>query len=89
VFHSRASTPQWRCSGAIPSRFDRVALEIELDHDRGLLADDPPVVPWLDRDGLRRGELASASVGITIWGSPLFCRLFKKIPRPPICLFPV
>ena len=39
-------------------------FEIELDHHDRFLADDPPVVSWLDRDDLWSTMLDDASVRI-------------------------
>ena len=41
----------------------RIALEVELDDDRRLVADDPAIVPGLHRDDGRSGVLAHAAVG--------------------------
>src|SRR5215471_4257279 len=42
----------------------RVAHEVDLDEHRRLVTDDPPVVPRLDRDDLRRGELQRLPVAV-------------------------
>ena len=45
-----------------PDAVRRIALEVEFDDDRRLVADDPAIVPRLDRDDRRRGVLAHAAV---------------------------
>ena len=47
-----------------PEPSDRVPLEIELDQDNRLAADDPAVMAGLDCDDLRRFVLDHATVGI-------------------------
>src|SRR5919109_1531693 len=47
-----------------PQARDGIALEVELDQDRRLLADDPAVVARLDGDELWRLELDRAAVGV-------------------------
>jgi len=42
----------------------RVALEIKFNHDGWLAPDHPTIVSRFDGNGLRRGELKSASIGI-------------------------
>jgi hypothetical protein len=42
-----------------------VALEIEFDHDGGLIADYPSIVSRLDGDDLGRRELQRAPIGIS------------------------
>jgi hypothetical protein len=41
-----------------------IALEIEFDHHRGLIAVDPSLVAWIDGDRLRRFELHRASIRV-------------------------
>jgi hypothetical protein len=43
---------------------DGVALEIEFDEDDRFAADDPAVVPWLDRDDLRRLAFDAAAIRV-------------------------
>ena len=50
--------------GRHPEAVHGVALEVELDQDDRLLADDPAVVARLDRDDLRRLVLDDAAVGV-------------------------
>jgi hypothetical protein len=42
----------------------RIALEVELDHDRRLVTDDPSVVPGLDRDHLGRRVFSDAPIRV-------------------------
>ena len=51
------------CVGHTESR-DRLTLEIELNHHDGLLADNPAVVAWLDRDNLGRLVFDDAAVRV-------------------------
>jgi hypothetical protein len=37
-------------------------LRVELDEHGGLVPDDPGIVPWLDRDDLRRDVVERAAV---------------------------
>jgi hypothetical protein len=45
-----------------PDAVRRIALEVELDDNRRLVADDPAIVPGLDRDDGRSRVLAHAAV---------------------------
>jgi hypothetical protein len=42
----------------------RVALEIEFDHDRWFIPDDPTIVSWFNRNRPRRGEFKRAPIGV-------------------------
>src|SRR4051812_242890 len=67
---TRRSIPAWgglraaavRVAHAEPGR--RVAHEVHFDEHRRLVADDPAVVPGLDGDDLRRGELQRGAVAV-------------------------
>jgi len=47
-----------------PEPIDGIALEIELNQNRGLVANDPPVMSRFDRHGLRGRKLGSAAIRI-------------------------
>ena len=47
-----------------PEPADGVPLEVEFDQHRGLVSNDLPVVPRLDNDDLRSGELRGTSVRV-------------------------
>jgi hypothetical protein len=44
--------------------FDGITLEVEFDQDNRLVADDPAVVSWFDRDDLGRPVLDDTPVGV-------------------------